>query len=106
MENIDKIYDLLDSIEVTRENDIEIANIKKLLSAGNYLEALKKMRELKDREEKAKKKQEELLDLVPETEEDDGTYPEKLSNPDLEETFIGLLLNNPKLISKYYFFRF
>ena len=60
MENIDKIYDLLDSIEVTRENDIEIANIKKLLSAGNYLEALKKMRELKDKEEKAKKKQEEL----------------------------------------------
>ena len=71
MENIDKIYDLLDSIEVTRENDIEIANIKKLLSAGNYLEALKKMRELKDKEEKAKKKQEELLDLVPEAEEDD-----------------------------------
>ena len=103
MENIDKIYDLLDSIEVTRENDIEIANIKKLLSAGNYLEALKKMRELKDKEEKAKKKQEELLDLVPEAEEDDGTYPEELSNPDLEETFIGLLLNNPKLISKYYF---
>ena len=62
MENIDKIYDLLDSIEVTRENDIEIANIKKLLSAGNYLEALKKMRELKDKEEKAKKKQEELLE--------------------------------------------
>ena len=62
MENIDKIYDLLDSIEVTRENDIEIANIKKLLSAGNYLEALKKMRELKDKEEKTKKKQEELLE--------------------------------------------
>ena len=65
MENIDKIYDLLDSIKVTRENDIEIANIKKLLSAGNYLEALKKMRELKDKEEKTKKKQEELLDLAP-----------------------------------------
>ena len=59
MENIDKIYDLLDSIKVTRENDIELANIKKLLSAGNYLEALKKMRELKDKEEKTKKKQEE-----------------------------------------------
>ena len=57
MENIDKIYDLLDSIKVTRENDIEIANIKKLLSAGNYLEALKKMRELKDKEENTKKKQ-------------------------------------------------
>ena len=103
MENIDKIYDLLDSIKVTRENDIELANIKKLLSAGNYLEALKKMRELKDKEEKTKKKQEELLELAPETEEEDGTYPPKLSNPELEQTFIGLLLNNPKLISKYYF---
>ena len=27
MENIDKIYELLDSIEVTKENSIEIANI-------------------------------------------------------------------------------
>ena len=79
MENIDKIYDLLDSIEVTRENDIEIANIKKLLSAGNYLEALKKMRELKDKEEKAKKKQEELLDLVPEAEV--ARCEKMLSNP-------------------------
>ena len=61
------------------------------------------MRELKDKEEKAKKKQEELLELEPETEEEDGTYPTKLSNPELEETFIGLLLSNPKLISKYYF---
>jgi len=92
MENIDKIYDLLDSIKVTRENDIELANIKKLLSAGNYLEALKKMRELKDKEEKTKKKQEELLELAPETEEEDGTYPPKLSNPELEQTFIGLFV--------------
>ena len=103
MENIDKIYELLDSIEVTRENDIEIANIKKLLSTGNYLEALKKMRELKDEEEKTKNKQEEFLDLAPEAEEEEGTYPEKLSDPELEQIFIGLLLSNPKLISKYYF---
>ena len=104
MENIDKIYDLLDSIEVTRENDIEIANIKKLLSAGNYLEALKKMRELKDKEEKAKKKQEELLELEPETEEEDGTYPTKLSNPELEETFIGLLLSINNFFNSSYIF--
>ena len=103
MENIDKIYDLLDSIEVTRENEFEIENIKNQISTGNYLEALKKMRELKDKEEKAKKKQEEIFELAPKEEEDEGAYPPELSNPELEQVFIGLLLDNPKLISKYYF---
>ncbi len=103
MENIDKIYDLLDSIEVTKENSLEIASIREALAKGNFLEALSKMRELKDKEEKAKAKQEELLELGPEEEEDDGAYPQQLSNPDLEKIFIGMLLDNPKLISKYYF---
>ena len=52
MENIDKIYELLDSIEVTKENSIEIANIRQLLAKKNFLEALSRMRELKDKEEK------------------------------------------------------
>ena len=103
MENIDKIYDLLDSIEVTRENSLEIASIREALAKGNFLEALSKMRELKDKEEKARAKQEEFLELGPEEEEDDGAYPQQLSNPDLEKIFIGMLLDNPKLISKYYF---
>ena len=50
MENIDKIYELLDSIQVTRENSMEIADIRQLLSEGNYLTALSRMRELKDKE--------------------------------------------------------
>ena len=53
MENIDKIYELLDSIEVTKENSIEIANIRQLLAKKNFLEALSRMRELKDKEEKS-----------------------------------------------------
>ena len=57
MENIDKIYDLLDSIEVTRENSMEIEEIRQLLAKGNFLEALSKMRELKDKEEKARAKE-------------------------------------------------
>ena len=36
MENIDKIYELLDSIEVTKENSIEIANIRQLLAKKNF----------------------------------------------------------------------
>ena len=103
MENIDKIYDLLDSIEVTKENSIEIANIRQLLAKKNFLEALSRMRELKDKEEKAKIEEQEFLEFGPEEEEEDGTYPQQLSNPQLETIFIGMLLDNPKLISKYYF---
>ena len=101
MENIDKIYDLLNSITVTRENEMYIDEIKDLLATGNYFEALNKMRELKDQEEKMR---EEQMDVQLEDEdEQDGTYPRQLSNIDLERIFIGLLLENPKLISKYYF---
>ena len=32
----------------------------------------------------------------------ESIYPEKLRNEELEKTYIGLLLNNPKLIVKYY----
>lgn len=101
--NIDKIYDLLDSIKVTRENELQIENIKTLLSKGNYLEALKQMRDLKDKEEKAQAEQEKYQEFQVEEEEDDGAYPPELSNPEFEQTFIGMLLDNPKLISKYYF---
>lgn len=101
--NIDKIYDLLDSIQVTRENEMKIENIKEMLEKGNYLEALKEMRDLKDKEEKAKVEQEKYQEFQVEEEDDDGAYPPELSNPELEQTFIGLLLDNPKLISKYYF---
>ncbi len=32
----------------------------------------------------------------------ESVYPEKLRNEELEKTYVGLLLNNPKLIVKYY----
>ena len=102
MDSIDKIYDLLDNIEVTRENSREIENIKNIISKGDYLEALKRMRKLKDIEENAKQNQEEVLD-VSSHDDEDGKYPDELSNPELEQDFIGILLDNPKLISKYYF---
>ena len=99
MENIDKIYELLNSIKVTKANEAYISEIKDLLTVGNYFEALKKMRDLKDEEDQIKK--EEIVEK--EEQEEEGTYPNQLSNIDLEEIFIGLLLENPKLIAKYYF---
>ena len=100
MENIDKIYDLLNNITVTKENESMIREIKDLLTTENYMEALKKMRELKEKEEET---EDEENQFIIEEEFDDDTYPKELSNIQLERTFIGLLLENPKLISKYYF---
>ena len=101
MDNVDKLYDMLNSIKVTKKNKGYINEIKDLLTMGDYMEALSKMRELKEKEEEAQAEE----DFVVEEDEevDDGTYPEQISNQDLEEIYIGLLLETPKLISKYYF---
>lgn len=101
MKNIDKIYELLNDITVTEENEDMIREIKDLLTSGNYVEALEKMRELKEYSDKVKEREETYIKNE-ENSEDDG-YPNELSNIDLEEKYIGLLLENPKLISKYYF---
>ena len=88
MENIDKIYELLASIEVTKENSIEIANIRQLLAKKNFLEALSRMRELKDKEEKFKLDR-EVKSLKEELEKykNERTSQEKNLN---EEKFLNL----------------
>lgn len=102
MENVDKMYELLKSIKVTKENQTIVEEIKGLLATENYFEALKKIRELKEKEQEAKENEEETIEDY-EEEVEEGTYPRALSNQELEEHFIGLLLENPKLIMKYYF---
>lgn len=100
MENIDKIYNLLNSITVTKNNEAYVSEIKDLLATENYLEALAKMRDLKEKENEIDENEDEE---VIEEEIEVGKYPKQLSNEGLERNFIGLLLENPKLISKYYF---
>ena len=102
MESIDKIYDLLNSIKITKNNQNYVNEIKGLLATENYMEALKKMRELKDREDKASEEGADI-EIEGQNEENNDKYPKQLSNIELEYNFIGLLLENPKLISKYYF---
>ncbi|MBQ2937895.1 MAG: hypothetical protein IJE05_03325 [Clostridia bacterium] len=101
MDSMDNIYDLLNSIKVTRKNEKYINEIKHLLATENYMEALKKMRELKAKE-KEQDEDEEYIEMELE-DEADGAYPKQLSNIELEHIFIGMLLENPKLIAKYYF---
>ena len=96
-ENIKKIYDLLNSIPVTPENEQVIEEIKDCLLNGDFQTAVEKLRELQL--EKVEKEQEAQM----KEEDKSSVYPEKLSDPDLEEIYIGLLINDPKQIVKFYF---
>lgn len=126
-ENIEKLSELLDKIKVEADNEELINEIRELLAIGNVKEALNKLKDLKesntlklvlpgDKKEKKKKEkieeteQEETDNLEEFEKEDDEEeqeqeekYPKDLQAPELERVFIGLLLNNPKSISMYYF---
>lgn len=93
--NIKKIYELLNKIPVTDQNQETIAEIKECLLNGDFITALEKIQDLQLENEVEEKKQEEI-EMV-------GIYPKQLSNPELEYMYMGLLLNDPKLIVKYYF---
>lgn len=92
--NIKKIYELLNKIPVTKENEKTVEKIKECLLNGDFITALEKLKEIQmENNQKEEKEQEEMV----------GMYPKRLSNPELEYIYMGLLLNDPKLIVKYYF---
>lgn len=101
-EKIKKIYEILNNIEVTSKNENIIDEIRKELLNEDYIGALKKIDKL-SKIQKQSKKQESELDRDDDDEKMVGIYPQKLSNPELEYTYMGLLLTDPKLIVKYYF---
>ena len=105
-EKIKKVYKILDSIPVTDENEELIEEIRKDLDSQNYVIALKKIENLaqdvKNKEkEKLKKAKKEEKDKTKNTKK--GVYPEELENNELEREYMGLLLQNPEYIIKYYF---
>ncbi len=93
--NIKKIYELLNKIPVTKENERTVEEIKECLINGDFITALEKLKEIQmeNNQKEEEKEQEEMV----------GIYPKRLSNPELEYIYMGLLLNDPKLIVKYYF---
>ena len=93
--NIKKIYELLNKIPVTKENEKTVEEIKECLLNGDFITALEKLKEIQmeNNQKEEEKEQEEMV----------GIYPKRLSNPELEYIYMGLLLNDPKLIVKYYF---
>lgn len=99
-EKIKKIYNILNNINITSKNEDLVDEIREDLLNEDYIEALKKIEKLNKIEKKTASKQEQIDN---EEEEQSGVYPKKLRDAELEEIFIGLLLNDPKLIVKYYF---
>lgn len=99
-ENIKKIYKLLNEIPVTKENEEIVADVKECLLNGDFITALDKIKKLQlesdTKEENIENENENEIEMV-------GIYPKQLSNPELEYIYMGLLLNDPKLIVKYYF---
>ena len=126
MENsgIESLADLINRIEITDKNREQIEKMKELINDKKYTESINILNQLKnDGNIKLKnmsnsniQKEKEKIIEEPEMEredlqeeasneekkEDNGIYPEELSDEELEEKYIGLLLVNPKAISMYY----
>ena len=99
---IKRIYEILNNIPVTEDNAGIIEEIREELLNKDYMSALNKIKELNE----IQNKQREDTSNYVEKEDDDenqGIYPKQLSNIPLERLYIGILLNDPKQIVKYYF---
>ena len=118
-ESIDKIYELLDNMVVTEENEAAISEIRQLLQNGDFIGAFGKLTELTEQQESTKAEEddedyedndyeedEKYDDEIEEQENEnieEEIYPKALSDLELEHLYLGMLLDNPKLITKYYF---
>lgn len=113
---VDKIFKLLDTIPVTPDNEELIYEIRQDLANKNYIAAVGKIEQLSKgkakRQSKAKsdintgiqiEKNTRNIKHEDNSKEEKGIYPKKLSDRKIERIYIGLLLNDPKLIVKYYF---
>lgn len=98
---IKKIYEILNNIPVTEDNADLIEEIREELLNQDYISALNKIKELNEIQSKQKEDTSNYIEK--EDDEDQGIYPKQLSNIPLERLYIGILLNDPKQIVKYYF---
>ena len=111
-EKIRKLNELLSRVEPILENQRKIAEIKELINEGDLDLTLKKIYELfsdNNMDESIENEKDE--DIIENQEENNyensdekgEKYPKELQNETLEYVYIGLLLNHPKYITKYYF---
>ena len=112
---IEEVYELLELVKVTKKNKDTVQEIRQSLIDRDFNQALKLLKEIipenkvKQIEEKYDKKEAEEKEnkkkrkKEKEEEVQEGLYPKKLENIELEKIYIGLLLTNPNAISMYYF---
>ena len=116
-EGLESLANLIKRIEVTNENKMQVKEMEELIEQKRYAEIIQILNQLKN-DGKIKLKNVVLSDLVNEeknvnqeskkakkvnnSKSEDGIYPSELLNIELEERYIGLLLDNPKAISMYY----
>lgn len=95
------LLDLINNIPITEENEEILDDIREAINNGDMGLALEKMDGL------SSEVREQLNSILAVEEEENiekkKTYPEELSDEELEEIYIGLLLDNPEAIVKYYF---
>ena len=95
----DKMYQLLKAIPVTKGNREKLEEIKEMLDNDEVEQAVYELKKLQ--ENKTDEEDEKIEDAY--LTEEGQIYPNALMNEELEEQYIGLLLNDPKSISMYYF---
>lgn len=104
--SLNRILDILDRIPVTAENIDTIEEIREDLANKDYMLALSKIEKLTkaaNAKEKTKKTSSVSNKENKDKKDKSGIYPEQLSDIESERAYIGLLLNDPKLIVKYFF---
>jgi len=109
-EMIEKLYNLLEQIPVTASNRPQIKHIKELLDSQDFEAAVLELQNLKYSWSISEGESLPPKNAKPENayenldnEEYNSRYPKELIDEELEETYIGLLLSDPKAISRYYF---
>lgn len=114
MENgsaMNRLLESLNQMVVTTEEDKKILKeIKVHLANGEISEAKEKLHILNNQNKNEnisqtdkKEPEEKTIKNNINTNNKESIYPKELQNNELEQSYIGLLLNNPKSISMYYF---
>lgn len=115
-EGINQLLESLNQIHITNEADKGlIEEIKEDLRNNEIADAMKKLQVFNSRRENDEDVDEEESEVEEKPKKqgksknkesdisEESTYPKELQNDKLERTYLGLLLNNPKSISMYYF---
>ena len=124
-----KLFEILDKMLENGESPYAIEEIRKAVEEGDYELAIEKINQLKKEKEANKKDKEDeddneeqynddekyddddiedeqknnVFSYIEDKEEDENViFPSGLINYELEEQYIGMLLNDPKAISMYY----